>query len=95
MLLPVYLGICRANELDGGHRAAGALMGGNLATALAVAVVHTAGMIVTGGLIALVVHAWLGLRFLSRSWFNLDLVWASSLVAVGGIALTVAWLDVT
>jgi hypothetical protein len=94
MLLPIYLGLCRANQLDRGHRAASVLIGGDLATAIAVAVVHTAAMIFTGGLIALAVHAWLGLRVLSRSWFNLDLVWASSLVAVGGIALILAWRDV-
>ena len=93
MLVPIYLGICRANELDRGHQAASALIGGNLATAVLVSVVHTAAMIFTGGLIAVLVHAWLGLRFLSRSWFNLDLVWAASLVTVGGIALTFAWLD--
>jgi len=94
MLVPIYLGICRASELDRGHQAASLLMRGNLATAVTVSVVHTAAMIFTGGLIALLVHAWLGLRFLSRSWFNLDLVWASSLVAVGAVALTIAWLDV-
>jgi hypothetical protein len=93
MLVPIYLGICRANELDRGHRAAGVLIGGHLATAVLVSAVHTVAMIFTGGLISVLVHAWLGLRFLSRSWFNLDLVWAASLVAVGGVALTFAWLD--
>ena len=92
MLVPIYLGLCRANQLDRGHQAAQALIGGNLATAIAVAVVHTAVMILAGGLVALLVHTWLGLRFLSRSWFNLDLVWAASLVAVGGVALTMAWV---
>jgi hypothetical protein len=93
MLVPIYLGICRANELDRGHQAARALMAGNLATAVTVAVVHTVAMILTGGLIAFAVQAWLGLRFLSRSWFNLDAVWASSLVAVGAVALAGAWLS--
>ena len=94
MLVPIYLGICRAHELDRGHQAASVLIGGNLATAVLVSLVHTSAMILTGGGIAFLVQAWLGLRFLSRSWFNLDLVWAASLVAVGGIALTLAWLDV-
>jgi len=93
MLVPIYLGICRANGLDQGHQAAGVLMSGGLATAVTVAIVHTAAMIFTGGLIALLVHAWLGLRFLSRSWFNLDVVWASSLVAVGGVSLATALLE--
>jgi hypothetical protein len=94
MLVPLYLGICRALELDRGHQAASALIGGNLTTAALVSFVHTVAMIITGGLIALLVHGWLGLRFLSRSWFKLDVVWASSLVAVGGVALTAAWLEV-
>jgi len=36
---------------------------------------------------ALAVHEWLGPQFISRSWFNLDLVWALSLILVGVIAL--------
>ena len=87
MLVPIYLGLCRSGELDGGHQAALALMGGNLATAIVVSLVHTAAMMISGGLIALAVHEWLGLTFISRSWFNLDAVWALSLVLVGVIAL--------
>jgi hypothetical protein len=87
MLVPIYLGLCQSSELDGGHRAALALMGGHLTTAIAVALVHTAAMMVSGGLVALAVHAWLGPAFISRSWFNLDAAWALSLVLVGVIAL--------
>jgi hypothetical protein len=94
MLVPIYLGLCRAQDLDRGHQAAAELMRGGLQTAIAVSAVHGATMILTGGLIALVVHGWLGLKFLSRSWFNLEVVWASSLVAVGAVALAIAWLDV-
>jgi hypothetical protein len=92
MLVPIYLGLCRAD--DRGHQAVGVLIGGNLTTAITVAVVHTAAMILTGGAIALLVHAWLGLRVLSRSWFNLDVAWAVSLVGVGAVALAIAWSDV-
>jgi hypothetical protein len=90
MLVPIYLGICRVADLGRGHQAASALIGGRLETALAVAAVHTAAMILTGGVLAVLVHAWLGVRFVSKSWFNLDAVWASSLVLVGGIALIAA-----
>ena len=41
MLVPIYLGLCRAEELDTAHRAAEALMSRNLAVALAVALIHT------------------------------------------------------
>ena len=93
MLVPIYLGLCRAGDLDGGHRAAGALIGGDLGTAAAVSLVHTAAMILTGGVIAVLVHAWLGLKVLSRSWFNLGAVWAASLIAVGGVSLTFALME--
>jgi hypothetical protein len=36
------------------------------------------------------VHEWLGLRFISKSWFNLDVVWAQSLIFVGAIGVTSA-----
>jgi hypothetical protein len=93
MLAPIYLGICRAADARGGHRAAAVLMGGDLGRAVGVSLVHTAAMILTGGAIALLVHASLGLKFISRSWFNLEAVWASSLVAVGGVALAGALLE--
>lgn len=95
MLVAIYLGICRAQQLDPGHQAASLLGAGNLATAITVSVVHTLAMVLTGGVIAVLVHGWLGLRFLSRGWFNFDAVWASSLIAVGGLSLAFAWLEVT
>ncbi len=90
MLVPIYLGLCRTEELDSGHQAAFALMGGNLSVAIMVAVVHAGAMIISGGVLAIAVHAWLGLTFLSKSWFNLDLVWALSLILVGVIGLSAA-----
>ena len=90
MLVPIYLGLCRVEELDAGHRAAAELMSLNVLVALAVAVLHTLAMIAAGGALAFAVHRWLGLRFISRSWFNLDVVWALSLIGVGGIALWAA-----
>ncbi len=87
MLVPIYLGICRTVETDAGHAAAAVLMGGNLALATSVAVVHTLAMSVSGGAIAAGVYGWLGLRFLSRGWFNLDFIWALSLIVVGGLSL--------
>jgi hypothetical protein len=86
MLVPIYLGLCGDPAIqDAGHLAAGELMAGNLRTAFLVAVIHTAGMSLAGGGLAAGVYFWLGLRFLQRSWFNLDLVWALSLIIVGGI----------
>ncbi|MEY9134043.1 hypothetical protein ABIE79_005510 [Bradyrhizobium diazoefficiens] len=44
-------------------------------------------MVSAGGSLAWLVYRYLGLRFVSRSWFNLDAVWATSLVLVGAVAL--------
>jgi hypothetical protein len=90
MLLPIYLGICSAGEQDAGHQAAAALMRGNLQTAIAVSTVHATAMVVSGGIVALAVHEWLGLSFISKSWFNLDIVWALSLIVVGAVGVTSA-----
>ncbi|WP_412105134.1 hypothetical protein [Sulfitobacter sp. D35] len=87
MLVPIYLGICRTIETDAGHAAADALMTGTAGIAALVALVHTAAMTVSGGALAVIIYRWLGLKFLSKTWFNLDLVWAASLVLVGGISL--------
>lgn len=83
MLVPIYLGICAVHASDVGHEAARVLMTGNVLNALAVAFIHTLAMTFAGGVIAVVIYFWLGLKFLSRTWFNLDIVWAISLVLVG------------
>lgn len=88
MLVPIYLGLCRADDLDAGHQAAFALMGGNLVTAVAVSIVHAIAMVASGGLMAFAVHEWLGPSFISKSWFKLDTIWALSLILVGAIGLT-------
>ena len=87
MLVPIYLGICKTIETDAGHAAAATLISGNVGIAVLVAFAHTLAMTLSGGIIAVGVHKWLGLRFLSQSWFNLDAVWALSLIFVGTIAL--------
>jgi len=87
MLVPIYLGLCRASDLDKGHQAAGALINFNLGMAVLTSVVHSASMIAAGGLSAWLVYRYLGLKFMQRSWFNLDTTWAVSLILVGAIAL--------
>ena len=52
-----------------------------------VAVIHAAAMIAAGGSLAWLVYRYLGLKFVSRSWFNLETSWAVSLVLVGAVAL--------
>lgn len=88
MLVPIYLGICAIADLDPGHAAASSLMSSNLGVAFLVATAHTAAMTVAGGALAVGMYFWLGMKFLSRSWFNLDVVWALSLILVGTVAVT-------
>ena len=90
MLVPIYLGLCESAGLDSGHQAAATLIGANLGIAVIVSVVHAVAMISAGGGAAWLVYRYLGLQYLSRSWFNLDMVWALSLVLVGVIALALA-----
>jgi hypothetical protein len=90
MLVPIYLGLCRATDLDKGHEAAGALINADLRVAVLVSVVHSAAMIAAGGVLAWLVYRHLGLKFVSRSWFNLDATWAFSLVLVGILSLAIS-----
>jgi sulfite exporter TauE/SafE len=93
MLVPIYLGICAIAPDDAGHLAAQSLMTGNVLTAFGVAAVHTLSMTFAGAIIATIIYLWLGLKFLSRTWFNLDLVWALSLMLVGVFGIYSAWVS--
>ncbi|AOK17590.1 hypothetical protein WT26_17305 [Burkholderia cepacia] len=86
MLVPIYLGLCGLDR-DAGHRAAATLVDAHLGMALVVAAVHAVAMIGAGGGLAWLVYRYLGLKFVSRSWFNLDAVWASSLIVTGALSL--------
>ncbi len=90
MLVPIFLGICAPESLDAGHQAAESLMASNVQMAFMVAAVHTVAMTLAGGALAAGMYFWLGLKFLSRTWFNLDVVWALSLIVVGGIGIMTA-----
>ncbi len=90
MLVPIYLGICSADLGDAGHEAARDLMGQNIASAFVVAFAHTLAMTLAGGVIAAAIYFYFGLKFLSRTWFNLDVVWALSLVLVGTLGIYLA-----
>ena len=89
MLVPIYLGLCRTVDTDAGHSAAQELMTSNAGIAVNVAMIHTLAMTLSGGLIAFGVYRWFGLKLLSKSWLNLDLIWALSLIIVGAISLFV------
>jgi hypothetical protein len=87
MLVPLFLGICRTGDV---HQAAQNLMAGQVGAGLVVSAVHTMSMVVAGGGFAWVVYRYVGLRAIAGSWFNLDRVWAASLILVGGLSLILA-----
>ena len=86
MLVPIYLGLSSSADMAG-HHAAGAIINANLGMALLVSSVHTLAMVVAGGALAWLAYRYLGLKFMSQSWFNLDALWAMSLVLVGALSL--------
>ena len=97
MLVPIYLGICGLLVLgesvsETGHAAAQVLMSNNITTAFLVAATHTFAMTFAGAAIAIFVYTWFGLKFISKSWFNLDLLWALSLITVGAFGVYSAFL---
>jgi len=55
-----------------------------------VSVIHSVTMISAGGILAWLVYRYLGLKFLSQSWFNLDATWAFSLILVGALSLAIS-----
>lgn len=87
MLVPIYLGLCRSSDMDSGHRAAGVLINSGFDVALLVCLLHTLVLFVAAGVSGWLVYRYLGLKFISRSWFNLDIIWAMSLVAIGVLSL--------
>ncbi len=87
LLVPIYLGLGAATD----HAAHGGMPTDNsLVSALIVSAVHTLAMIAAGGGIAWLVYKYLGLQFLKKSWFNLETVWALSLIVAGAAGLWTA-----
>ncbi len=85
MLVPMYLGISASSGMNHGH--GDHMMADNIANAMGVAIVHTLAMLAAAAIIATIIYFWLGLKFLSKAWFNLDVVWALSLVIVGAVGI--------
>ena len=97
MLLPILMGLCETPATAAGvspgafdHQAMMALMRSSVGTAVAVSLLHSAAMIVSGLAAAWIVYRYLGLRVLRSAWFNLDKVWALCLIASGTAALAMA-----
>jgi len=88
MLVPVALGLCAVPRDIGS--AVDTMLRSDVATAVAVTVVHTLAMLVSGIAIAWLVYRYLGVQFVRRAWFNLDAAWGASLVVAGGVSVAMA-----
>jgi len=66
-------------------------LSGSTAIAFAAVGIHTLAMLVVATVIAIAVYEWVGLSFLRRGWFNLDLLWAFALIGVGAILLATSY----
>ena len=97
MLVPFMLGLCAPSDAamaapDSGHATVmNYIARSNVATAVAVAAVHTLAMMLAGLVVAWAVYRYLGLQFLRRAWFNLDRVWGASLVIAGAAGIALAF----
>jgi hypothetical protein len=87
MLAPFMLSLCAA-PADGAVTSF--LARANLGAALVVAVVHTLATLLAGVGMAWAVYRYLGLRFMQRTWLNLDAVWGASLVVAGAAGIGLA-----
>jgi hypothetical protein len=59
-------------------------------TGLAVASLHVTAMLATMAIVAVVVYDRVGLAFLRRGWFNVDLAWTGALLVSGTVTLVTA-----
>ncbi|NMO51317.1 hypothetical protein HH310_08960 [Actinoplanes sp. TBRC 11911] len=90
MLLPVLATTTVATHMD--HSMPGAPLAGTpvaALTGLSAAGVHTLAMFTVMAGCAVIVYEFVGVRFLRRSWFNMDKLWAGVMVGAG--ALTIAF----
>jgi len=83
MVAPVFLGITMAAEQHNHH----SMLVTNASSALLATGMHAAGYLLVTAVVAALVFEKLGVRLLRTAWFNLDRVWALSLVATGLVTL--------
>lgn len=83
MVVPVFLSM----PMGSGHCHAMAGSTMTSTTALLATVVHAVGYLVVTAVISVVVFEKVGVGVLRKAWFNLDLVWATTLLATGVVCI--------
>jgi len=86
MVLPILLGMSAAHSE---HKMHATQLSGGWTGFLAV-VVHTSGYLFVTGIVAWVVYTRVGLAVLRRAWFNVDRIWAVSLIVTAVLTLFLA-----
>jgi hypothetical protein len=79
MVVPVFL----AMEHQSSHLMCHGVTASTPITAVLATVLHAVGYLLVTAAVALLVFERLGVRILRRAWFNVDLVWAATLIATG------------
>lgn len=86
MIIPLVLRLGSINALPAAHHMHAAGVHGST-VGIGAALVHTLGYLTVTAAVALLVYFKFGLALLRKTWFNLDLVWATALLVTGCIAL--------
>jgi hypothetical protein len=86
MLLPIFLGM---SAVHGEHLAHLHQIPSGFAGIAAVSI-HTLAYLLVTGVVAWLVYTRIGLAVLRRAWFNVDRIWAISLLVAAGITLFVS-----
>ena len=83
MVVPVFVGMTTVGEHAHHHVPANDAGAALFATAL-----HATGYLAVTAMVALLVFEKLGVGLLRRAWFNVDVIWALTLVATGALTLS-------
>jgi hypothetical protein len=91
MLVPILLTLSEPTQetADPGEHAAHVAQTGSATVLVDLTAVglHTLAMFAVMGAAAVIVYEKLGLMILKRTWFNVDLLWAVTLVVAGVVTL--------
>ena len=89
MVVPVFLAM-PATDAGHGHHHAMQMAAATPANALLATGLHAAGYLLVTAAVAFLVFEKFGVGMLRRTWFNLDLFWAVSLIGTGVISVVLA-----
>jgi len=84
MVVPLFLRMSNAMQHEHNHMAMASM---TPTSALLATSLHAAGYLVVTAIVAFVVFEKLGVGILRKAWFNLDIVWALTLIGTGVVSV--------